>query len=269
MITQSESGLTQTQYENVQAATDDLSIQVQLQRYGPVWSTHEDSGAYYQRVMALNPLAYWPLWESSGSTVEDISGNGYDGTYSGVTPGQAGIGDGHAAVLLNGTSGYISVFGAELRDAFDGAEGSMLAWAKVRDSSVWADGQRREVFRFTASDWSDYFWYEKYTVTNAWWTRRMVNGAAQENYPVGNGTTDWICVALTWSESADEVITYAGGSRLGDIKTGLGTWDGTLGYAYIGAAYNNNTQVWDGWIAHAALFDKVLTPGQIASLSTL
>ena len=79
MITQSESGLTQTQYENVQAATDDLSIQVQLQRYGPVWAAHEDAGAYYQRVMALNPLAYWPLGGIYGRHDKDLVGD-YDMT---------------------------------------------------------------------------------------------------------------------------------------------------------------------------------------------
>ena len=50
---------------------------------------------YSEKVLALSPIAYWPLWEAAGAVAEDISGNGFDGAYTGVTLGQTGIGDGN------------------------------------------------------------------------------------------------------------------------------------------------------------------------------
>lgn len=35
-------------------------------------------------ILALSPLGYWPLTETSGTTAIDYSGNSRDGTYSGT-----------------------------------------------------------------------------------------------------------------------------------------------------------------------------------------
>ncbi|NIV35701.1 MAG: hypothetical protein GWN58_41480, partial [Anaerolineae bacterium] len=43
MITQEESGLTSEQYAALQAATENLAIEVKLQRYGAVWASHDTS----------------------------------------------------------------------------------------------------------------------------------------------------------------------------------------------------------------------------------
>ena len=47
MITQSESGLTQAEYDNLRAATGDVAARIRLQRLGPVWSDagHTDAPA--------------------------------------------------------------------------------------------------------------------------------------------------------------------------------------------------------------------------------
>src|SRR4051812_1334419 len=46
---------------------------------------------YSSAVLALSPIAYYRLGESSGTTAADSSGNGLNGTYNGgVTLGQPG-----------------------------------------------------------------------------------------------------------------------------------------------------------------------------------
>jgi len=67
---------------------------------------------YAATVLADAPTAYWRFGEASGASATDITNNGVSGTYlGGATLGQtAGLnGDPDKAVLLNGSSGYISV----------------------------------------------------------------------------------------------------------------------------------------------------------------
>ncbi|WP_261779654.1 Calx-beta domain-containing protein [Microcystis aeruginosa] len=56
------------------------------------------AGSYLKTVLADIPLAYWRLDETSGTTVYDFSGNGYNGTYFG------GVGLGNSAGINSGTS---------------------------------------------------------------------------------------------------------------------------------------------------------------------
>jgi len=68
-----------------------------------------DPGDYSADLLALNPLSYWRLGESSGTTASDIGSLGNDGTYQGTTLGQTGsiTGDSDTAAQFNGTSDYL------------------------------------------------------------------------------------------------------------------------------------------------------------------
>ena len=69
---------------------------------------------YQQSLLSLNPMAYWPLNETSGTTALDIVG-GHNGTYvGGCTLAQGGptnsiFGAVSRSVLFNGTSGYVDI----------------------------------------------------------------------------------------------------------------------------------------------------------------
>ncbi len=66
--------------------------------------------SYKTVVLSDNPVAFWPLNETSGTTAYDISGNSYNGTYSGgFTLGQPGLPSGGTAVQFNGSSGCINI----------------------------------------------------------------------------------------------------------------------------------------------------------------
>ena len=63
-------------------------------------------------MLSDSPAGYWRLGESSGVAADDATGNGLSGTYAGgFTLGQAGavLGDADGAVLLDGSTGYVSV----------------------------------------------------------------------------------------------------------------------------------------------------------------
>ena len=61
--------------------------------------------SYIDKVLSYSPIAYWPVNEAGGNDMFDQSGNGYDGTYTGVTLGQTGIGDGETIGGFNGNQG--------------------------------------------------------------------------------------------------------------------------------------------------------------------
>jgi hypothetical protein len=62
--------------------------------------------------LALKPLAYYPLNESSGAVAADLSGNGYNGTYVGApTLGTTGLipGDSDTAVTFSGKTQQVTL----------------------------------------------------------------------------------------------------------------------------------------------------------------
>lgn len=67
--------------------------------------------SYYQRVLSDNPSFLWPLNETSGTTANDASPNGFDGSYEpGTTQGAAGpiTGSGDTATAFDGHTGLIT-----------------------------------------------------------------------------------------------------------------------------------------------------------------
>ncbi len=79
------------------------------------WQTngiYAPSGYYANAVLADDPLAYYPLGETSGTTATDASGNGNNATYVGGvqlgTPGALPFDPGTSATL-NGSTGYVQL----------------------------------------------------------------------------------------------------------------------------------------------------------------
>ncbi len=101
---------------------------------------------YAHKVLATDQphlLAYWPLSEVAGSVAYDFSGNARHGAYTGVTLGKTGIGDGDTCPFFDGANDFVNIYSVSLRDAFNGAEGTAMIWAKVFNVGVWTDGAYR------------------------------------------------------------------------------------------------------------------------------
>ena len=98
-------------------------------------------GGYSDKVLGYSPIAYWPLWEASGATAEDISGNGFDGAYTGVTLGQEGIGDGNTCPLFDGANDYVDIYSAGFAGALMRLRVPLTGWMKVFNAGVWTDSE--------------------------------------------------------------------------------------------------------------------------------
>jgi hypothetical protein len=224
---------------------------------------------YSKKVLGYGPIAYWPMWETSGSISYDISGNGRDGVYTGVTLGQEGIGDRRTCPLFDGVNDFNDTYSASLAAAFNGAEGTIAIWAKVTNAGIWAgatfrasvtliaDGNNLVILRKDSSPPDSLEWIY------------IAGGTTKLRAKTGLTTTGWMHLALSWSKSDDEVIAYYDGVQEGAVMTGLGTWVGALssGGTVLGAQSVPSSNTWDGYLAHGAVWDYPLTPAQTVDLA--
>jgi len=184
--------------------------------------------AYTNKVKALNPIAYWPEAEPSGTTIVDESGNGRNGTYSNVTLGQSGIGDGRTSALyVPASNSYGNVYSAGLAGAFNGAAGTVALWVKVRAASVWSDGTVRMLFRLL-SDGNNYIQVQKDVAAGTFKFEYAAGGTFKTRFSAAQSSTNFLHIAATWDKAADQVKCYIAGVQEGATLTGLGVYAGAL-----------------------------------------
>lgn len=226
---------------------------------------------YYRRILALNPLAYWPLNEAAGTTMTDIK-NGYNGTYTAVTLGQPGIGDGLTSALFNGTSAYAQITGANLTNlaaAFNKDEFTVMAWAKVANAGVWSDATQRRIlyFGFSVDEANNHFYMRKNTTTNQVRGGRAGNAVHRSMDYTTSGPTGWFHLAMRSSLAEGAVRLYYNGAEVSTPGTGIAAILGDIINAHF--AMTSATYLWSGWLAHIALFNRALTPGEILIAATI
>lgn len=232
---------------------------------------HTGPATYEQRVLATQPdnlLAYWPLNEDVGAgSVVDATGNGYDGTPSNVTFGVTGIGDDNTAARFDGVNGTtINIYSAGLASAVNGSLGTLMVWFKM-GTGVLTDGTERHLFRMGENAANNLVRAYKLTTNNTMRIRHVGNGTLKDkSFTVS--TTDWYCLITTWTVAGNALDVYLDGVVQGVPTTGLVAWSSQgTGYA-IGSEYNGNV-VTEGDIAHVALWDTVLSPAEILTLSSV
>lgn len=230
------------------------------------------SGAtpYTDQVLATSPFAYWPLSETSGTQAADVAG-GFHGTYNNVTLNAATFPDGTPAPLFDASNERVALPAVSLDTPFDPLSGSMACWLRVRVAGVWSDGVLRAGLSVGA-DANNRIFVNK---SDSFFSPNIV----QLNYRAGGTVetknisayqpTTWFHLALTWDKTGDTVRFYLNGTENTPASTTLGTWAGTLATTFtaignISSAGGAN--FWDGYIKHCALWNRVLTPAEIATL---
>jgi len=224
---------------------------------------------YADKVLSYGPIAYWPLWEASGSVAYDISGNGRHGTYSNVTLGANGIGDGRTAASFNGTTSITSVISASLDAAFSGTAGTVLSWFKVSAVGVWTDSTARGVFEFWVD--SNNFVRCIRSAANNRLSLYYSAGSTLKTFNIdGLTSTSFLCAGLTWDASADAAKAFLSGSQQGATQSSLGTWGaGAIARAFIGALTVTPSNVWSGSEYGVALYASALSDATMADLAVV
>lgn len=221
---------------------------------------------YTDKVKALNPIAYWPLADVSGSVATDESGNGRNGTYSNVTLGVPGIGDGRTAAAFDGSTSFVNVYSASLSGAFLPDLGTFAIWLQVANVGVWTDTAFRAAMSFETTGGTQ-FYIQRDSTNNRIQVGRFSGASVNLN---GLSSTGWLHVAITWSVAANQFIAYLNGAAVGS-PVAIVTKTAGLNSARtrIGSYSASPFQGWSGSLAHPAVFATALTAPQIASLAVV
>jgi hypothetical protein len=227
--------------------------------------------SHTERALAVQPshlLGMWPLNETSGTTAVNAQGTAArNGAYKGAGEPLLASGEfeGQPAPSFDGTNDYCNIHSASLASAFNGAEGTISAWAKVSGAGVWTDATFRRIFTFQADASNRIIAYRD--TTNNTLAFLYAAGGTVETALITTSTTGWFHFALTWSKAAEQVKAYFNGAQSGPTLTALGVWSGSLAAAntMIGAL-STAAQFWSGLITNVAVWDTPLTAAEIASL---
>jgi PKD repeat protein len=219
--------------------------------------------AYGAAVVADEPSLFWRLGESGGQdSAADLSGNGNTGSYRGDVPrGQAGVPlvgvTGNTAVDLDNRFGY--VVAANRSDS--PSTFSVESWFNTTSTQ----GGRIVGYGSTQDQWSNNYDRFVYMFSDGR-LRFGVWGPGEQviDTPRAYNDGDWHQVVATFG--ANGMALYVDGQLVG---SGPGSnVDAYDGYWRVGADNiwgGANTASLDGLVDEFSVFDKVLTPAQVAA----
>jgi hypothetical protein len=217
--------------------------------------------SYRDVVLSMSPLRYWRLGESSGTTANDISGNGSHATYnsSGVTLGATGglTNDTNTAATFDGNTGYASASDITGLNDF-----TVSFWAKYLGSN---SGERT---LFGADNYNS---SPRYGLI----VKPYGSTFGQPQYEAYiNGTGGGLAFSATttnWNHylfvrSGTSLSLYLNGAYVSAITVGSGI--AQLNNIRVGSHYFNGSaqEFSNSSVQDVAIFTSALTRGQIASL---
>jgi len=223
---------------------------------------------YTNVVLGLNPVGFWPLNETSGTTAFDISGNNNNGAYqSGVMLGVAGVPN----------PPFLGFTGGSGAAGFSGSLGDSscvtLSNLPINSANVTIT---EWIYPTNASAVGTTFWNNG---QNAGLSEAYFNNAAVGyNWHGGSGgqwgftgpvppLNQWSFVAMVVSQT--NAVFYLGGTNgvlssivNSDNQTSVNFTNGTA----IGGPDNGGTSGMNGSMSDVAVFSYSLTPAQITQL---
>lgn len=215
-------------------------------------------------ITGLDPVAHWPLTDSSvsgdGGVVEDLSGNGFDGTTkNGVTTDASGYSG--TAFEFDGSSTYISLPSLDGVHSSDG-DRTVSAWVYADDHS----DAYNHVFQYGTGSTNNAFSIATRSDTGL--SEHTWGSSPSRNSVSSVPTGQWVHLAITYNKATSTRTYYIDGSSVGSI-TDQGAPDTQFSNARIGARLNDLTEYWDGRIQDVRLYDEALTQSQIDSVMKL
>lgn len=246
-----------------------------LRKGGMRFGLGGDGQTYSQKVKSLfgsSLIGYWPLWETSGTDVLDISGNGRNGTYIATTLANlVGPFESNLAPYFDGTA-YANLQSASLAAAFSGLEGTLSLLMRPAEA-VPTDLTARDFARFGVNT-NNRVYIQKAASNRYLYTFTCKAGAttytvSTPNDYITSNFAGWMHVAITWSRSNGRMRAYLNGIQVGTDQAVAVDWSGALALSLLGASAATPTDPLIGWLAHVALGNAELSATAIASLANI
>lgn len=218
------------------------------------------NGTYVDMVMSDAPLRYYRLDEASGTTANDISGNGRHGTLAGgVALGTAGMvaGDSDAAMTFNGTTSTISLPTVGLPTG--NAPWSLECIFKCTALPPASTNAKIVCFGVTGNNQSGQIYVRNNAGTGELW---MGTGGASNDVKTGtialntvyHAVVTWDGATLRGYQNAGAAVTLA----LAGVSVGTTA-------AYIGVALPGNTEYFAGVVDEVAIYGTALAAARVAA----
>jgi hypothetical protein len=215
---------------------------------------------YYEEVKAALGsaiLAYYPLWETSGTTAEDVY-NGVDATYVGSpTFGYSGIGDFYTCPFF-GSAKYVNAISIS---GMNMAEGFISMWAALDDGSKYLDANTYYLANFNSD--STHGIFMRKNVAGLWSFYRRVGSTLPTSQIGTPRTTRWVHYCFCWSVAQQKVWVYTNGSRAVYVSGTLDAMTDTLTTARFSLDFSG----WTGRLAHCIVGTGIPTDDQVWTLS--
>ena len=225
-------------------------------------------GGYTKKVLGYSPIAYWPLYETSGVVAECLVNTAQNGTATGVTWANDATGPfGTPAPYFDGANDYVNIYSAVFNTALNRDSGTIHLWMFADN---WANVATRYAVNLSidANNWLDI----RKNGANAIRFTAKCNGAFNSyNYAVPAGERSiWLPIAMTWNWGGvnTEVKCYVR-TDLKNTFNCAGQLTGNLSNTgtVIGASSTGPGSVFSGWEAHTAVWDRVLAQPAITDLA--
>jgi hypothetical protein len=227
----------------------------------------DQAATYDAAIMDLSPVAYYTL-DDSDTTMRDSSDTDNDGTYYGSpTMEETGPFSGASAVTFDGVAAYgLASYDAAL-DFGTSTDFSIVFWMK---QDTWP-GNSWILGRSGGSMWDD--WEVRALNADDTLECRIANVAETDYQEVTTPTTydldsdSWIMMAVTFDRNGN-AQWYYNGSTYGSAIDISGHTHELDKNTPLYVARRSTTGYWGGTLSRIAIFDSLLSSGDISDLWT-
>lgn len=240
------------------------------------------SVGYDAAVMALGPVGYWKLSETSGTVARDLSGHGRDGTYQSAENlgGDPALEGGPPAAWFDGEADYVTVPDS---DAFSvTTTGGLTVMVLVRpDSLDMPNTEGSGYVHFLGKgasnnhEWAFRMYQESNTEGRAnricFYVFNLSGGlGVGESFQDALTVGEWIHVVGTLDATTKTIAIYKNGVlRQADPYFGEGAYaqvDPGNGTAPLRIGTRNVASFWKGSIGNVAVIPRCLTAQEISDV---
>lgn len=214
-------------------------------------------------IESLGPSFYFKHEETSGTAIVEAI-NGYNGTYAGVDLAQDK--EPFTCPYFDRVNDYGDIKTAQMVAAADVNKGSFVQFVKPVDAAyISTIGILGATLNLVFVNGNNIISAGK---IGAAYYLKYVGAAVGKTLSVPF-LDAWFQVGGTWDTTADEVKYFHNGAQYGSTLDTLTAPVGSMTVATVGAADTTPTNVWDGWLAHTAIwFGDVLTEDEYEEMYT-